>query len=167
METATVVFLVVGAVGACVLLVSLAFGEALHLGHVDVDGPFSTPAVAGFVGAFGFVGAIGASVAGPVGGVVAGLAGGLPVGWVAVRLSRALSGMRTDVTLTGGHLVGTTGVVVSAVPADGYGEVRLAVAGQHLKLSARSEHPLAAGTAVFVIDAPSDTSVVVVETTRI
>lgn len=173
MDTATVVFLVVGAAGALVLLVSLLFGELLHLAHLDTDGPFSVPAVAGFVGTLGFVGAIGASLIGGSGrsavlaGVGLGLLGALPVGWLAARLTGALSGMRTDATLTASHLVGATGVVVTPVPATGYGEVRLLVAGQHMKFSARADSPLPTGTGVFVVEAPSETSVVVVPTTAL
>jgi membrane protein implicated in regulation of membrane protease activity len=72
--------------------------------------------------------------------------------------------MPTQETLTRDHLLGAQGVVVSAVPAAGYGEVRLVVGGQPLKLSARSEVPLPAGTPVYVTDTISDTAVEVVST---
>jgi hypothetical protein len=69
--------------------------------------------------------------------------------------------MSTDATLTSADLVGASGVVITPVPADGYGEVRLAIAGQQLKFNARSVEPLALGTRVFVIGVPSPTSVLV------
>ena len=43
-------------------------------------------------------------------------------------------------------------------------EVRLTVAGQQLKFSARSDVPLLAGTPVYVVEALSDTAVEVVST---
>ena len=82
----------------------------------------------------------------------------------AVRFSRALQDMPTQETLTRHHLVGPQGVVVSAIPSPGFGEVRLAVAGQQLKFSARSDAPLPAGTPVYVVEALSDTAVEVVST---
>jgi hypothetical protein len=40
------VFLLVGALGIVVLLVSLFAGEIGEFGHPDADGPFSVPAIA-------------------------------------------------------------------------------------------------------------------------
>lgn len=170
MGTVTMIFLVVGAIGIVVLAVSLFLGELLHIGHADVDGPFSVPALAGFVGALGFVGAIGASLAGGqgapailIGGAV-GLAAAIPVAWFAARLSRGLMTMSTDRTLSSGDLLGSTGIVVTRIPAGGYGEVRLTVAGQHMKLNARADDSLPVGASVFVVEVPSETSVVVIQT---
>ena len=81
-----------------------------------------------------------------------------------MRLSRGLRDMPTAETLTRHHLVGTQGVVVSAVPSPGYGEVRLVLAGQQLKFAARSDTPLPAGTPVYVVEALSETAVHVVST---
>ncbi|MCW2501945.1 MAG: hypothetical protein JWO79_229 [Actinomycetia bacterium] len=179
MGEVTIGFLVLGAVGVVVLATSLLFGELLHLGHllqlghVDADGPFSAPAVAGFLGALGFAGALGAVAAGGTGplalalGAAAGLAAAFPTGWLAVRLTRLVSGMNTDATLTSASLVGARGIVVTPVPAAGYGEVRVLVGGQPLKLNARADGPLATGTSVFVVAMPTESSVVVVQTTPI
>jgi membrane protein implicated in regulation of membrane protease activity len=173
-DATAVTFLVIGAIGAGVLVLSLLVGEiggALHL-SADADGPFSVPAMAALVGGVGFGGAAAAAVlpgslpdaVTVLVAVVVGLAVAIPLAWAAVRLSRSLQNMPTQETLTRHHLVGTQGVVVSAVPAAGYGEVRLLVAGQPLKLFARSDVPLAAGTPVYVTDTISDTAVEVVST---
>ena len=164
------VFLVVGALGLGVLLLSLVVGEIADLG--DADGPFSVPALAALLGGVGFGGAAAAALL-PDGlpdagrallALAAGLVVAVPLAWVAVRLSRGLHDMPTAETLTRAHLVGTQGVVVSAVPTPGYGEVRLVVAGRSLKFAARSDTPLPAGTPVYVIEALSDTAVQVVST---
>ena len=166
------VFLLVGALGIVVLLLSLFAGEIGEFGHPDADGPFSVPAIAALLGGVGFGGAAASAVlpeALPDAvtvllSVAVGLAVAVPLAWGAVRLSRALKDMPTQETLTQHHLIGAQGVVVSAVPSPGYGEVRLALAGQQLKYAARSDAPLPAGTPVYVVEALSDTSVQVVST---
>jgi len=165
------VFLVVGALGLGVLLLSLVVGEVGDLAG-DADGPFSVPALAALLGGVGFGGAAAASLL-PDGlpdagrallALVAGLVLAVPLAWAVVRLSRGLRDMPTAETLTRHHLVGTQGVVVSDVPSPGYGEVRLVVAGQQLKFAARSDSPLRAGTPVYVVEVLSETAVHVVST---
>ncbi len=168
------VFLVIGAVGLLVLLLSLFVGEFgdLGIGDVDAEGPFSVPAMAALLGGLGFGGAAATSLlpqdlpdaVAVLLALAVGLAVAVPLAWGAVRLSRALKDMPTEPTLTRHHLVGAQGVVVSAVPSPGYGEVRLTLAGQQLKFSARSDVPLRSGTPVYVVEALSETAVEVVST---
>jgi membrane protein implicated in regulation of membrane protease activity len=146
-----------------------------HLGHAHVGqagggnggAELSLPVIAGFLGAFGFGGAIVESLLPNRGGtgllvaVVVGLLAAVPTGWLAGRLVNAAMNMSTDATLTSNDLLGTVGVVITPVPVGGYGEVRLAVAGQQIKFNARSDQPLALGTRVFVIEVPTPTSVLV------
>jgi membrane protein implicated in regulation of membrane protease activity len=149
----------------------------LHLGHVhlghghvgDPDGgaELSLPVIAGFLGAFGFAGAVGATLSGGHGllavavGSVAGLLAAVPTAFLAGKLVHAAMNMATDATLSSADLVGASGVVVTPVPEDGYGEVRLAVAGSQIKFHARAAQPLPLGAQVFVIEVPSPTSVLV------
>jgi membrane protein implicated in regulation of membrane protease activity len=179
-------FLVIGGFGVFLLAASLIFGSHLHVGHVHFhlpgnwhighgghgphagsDTAFSLPAVAGFVGAFGFGGAIAASLL-PAGHtlipVLIGVAAALPTAWGAARLTRAAMEMATDATPTQGDVIGSVGVVIRAIPSNGYGEVRVQFAGQLMKFHARAPHPIEAGTDILVVEAPSETSVVV-ETT--
>jgi membrane protein implicated in regulation of membrane protease activity len=166
------VFLLVGALGLVVLLLSLFAGELGEFGHPDADGPFSVPAIAALLGGIGFGGAAATSVlpeALPDAVTVllalaVGVAVAVPLAWGAVRLSRALKDMPTQETLTRHHLIGAQGVVISAVPSPGFGEVRLSLAGQQLKFAARSDLPLPSGTPVYVVEALSDTAVQVVST---
>ncbi|QNG36833.1 hypothetical protein F1C76_09690 [Geodermatophilaceae bacterium NBWT11] len=170
MDPIAVTLLVVGGVGLLVLVLSLVVGEIGEFGG-DVDGPFSVPAVAAFLGGIGFGGAAASALLPDLPGVatvllslLAGLVVALPLAAGALRLSASLRDMPTEPTLTDDRLLGTQGVVVSAVPAGGFGEVRLSVGGQQLKYSARSEAALPAGTPVYVVDTPSATSVEVVST---
>ena len=172
MNAVTVTFLLIGGIGVALLAVSLFVGDVLHLGHPDADGPFSVPSIAGFIGAFGFGGAIVAALTGGgllslVVGLVAGVAIAVPAAIGTMALARAAGRMRTDATPTRTDLIGRIGVIVTAIPAQGYGEVRVSMGGQPVKLNARSDTPIALGARVFVIEAPSDTSVVVEETTPV
>lgn len=150
----------------------------LHVGHApagpvaghDGGAELSLPVLAGFVGAFGFAGAITSSLADGHGAVTVlaavtvGVLAAVPSAWIAGKLVDAALNMPTDATLSSNDLIGATGVVITPVPTGGYGEVRLAIAGQHLKFNARSEQPLALGTHVFVIEVPTPTSVLVEST---
>ena len=165
MATGTLIFLIIGGVGVGVLALALLGAGLLHIGHPDVDGPVSVEAVAGFTGAFGFGAAITNEL---LGGrthamVAAAAAGGVlaavPTAWLAIRLTRAARDMRTDPTPNRDDLVGAIGLVVTPVPAVGYGEVRVRVAGQPVKLNARADHPIPVGARIFVVEALSETSV--------
>lgn len=163
--TGTFIFLIIGGAGVAVLALSLLGAELLHFAHADVDGPVSVEAVAGFLGAFGFGAAIVNELVGgrTPGMIAAAVAGGavaaVPTAWLAARLSRAARDMRTDPTPTRDDLVGALGLVVTPVPAVGYGEVRVRLAGQPVKLNARADHPIPVGAQIFVVQALSETSV--------
>ncbi|MFJ6199550.1 hypothetical protein [Micromonospora sp. NPDC092111] len=163
--TGTLIFLIIGGAGVGVLALALLGGELLHLGHVDVDGPVSVEAVAGFLGAFGFGAAIVNELLGgrTPGMIAAAVAGGalaaVPTAWLARRLSRAARNMRTDPTPTRDDLVGVLGLVVTPIPTSGYGEVRVRVAGQPVKLNARADRPIPVGAQIFVVQTLSETSV--------
>jgi len=160
-------FLVIGGVGIVVLALSVLIGDLFHFGHPDAAGPFSVPAIAGFIGAFGFAGAAVGAVTGGDGllaPVAAGVVAAVPTAWLATRLARAAMNMRTDATPTQQDMIGTTGVIVTPITGGGYGEVRISLGGQPVKLSARSDKPIPLGARVFVVEATSSTSVIVEET---
>ncbi len=172
MDPVAIAFLLVGGLGVALLVLSLVAGEIAHLGAADADGPVSLEVVAALLGGVGFGGAAATALL-PAGlstsltvllALLVGTAAAVPLAWGAYRLSRALRDMPTTETLTRHHLAGAQGVVVSAVPAGGFGEVRLTLAGQGLKYAARSDVPLPAGTPVYVVEALSETAVHVVST---
>jgi membrane protein implicated in regulation of membrane protease activity len=173
MNAVTVAFLVVGGIGIAVLAISLLVGDLLQLGHPDADGPFSLPTVAAFVGAFGLGGALatslfrGGGLFSMAAGLVTGVVIAVPAALGTAALARAASRMRTDATPTRQDLIGRLGVVVTAITEGGYGEVRISVGGQPVKLNARADRPVPLGAHVFVVAAPSDTSVVVEQTTSV
>jgi len=184
MSGIVITFLALGGFALLLLVLSMIGGH-LHLGHLHIGhlhlhvghGHFhlghghgadlSLPVISGFLGAFGFAGAAAATLAGGHGtaalliATVVGLLAAVPTAFLAGKLVDAAMNMATDGTLSSSDLLGTTGVIITPVPAGGYGEVRLAVAGTQIKFNARAAGPLALGTRVFVIEVPSPTSVLV------
>ncbi|MEV6649210.1 hypothetical protein [Streptomyces sp. NPDC051219] len=153
-------FLGLGTAGVVLLVLSLVFDGVLE---ALFDGLLSLPVLAGFVSMLGFGGAIvlgstdlGAGAATAVGVLVGGTAA-----WLVWKLSRVLMRDLTAATPHQDDLVGTSGSVVTAIPADGYGEVLLRLAGQPVKLAAKSEVPVERGAEVWVEAALSATSVAV------
>ena len=157
-------FLVIGGVGVALLLISVVVGDFVH-GVFEGLGTdlFSGVALAGLLGAFGFVGAL---VYGGTGenltlaivcGLVAGLAVGAAVGWLSLKLHRG--GDESNVRTA--DLAWKNGTIISAIPADGYGEVSVVAAGHITKLNARSSTPLPAGTPITITAVLSPTAVMV------
>jgi membrane protein implicated in regulation of membrane protease activity len=162
-------FLAIGAVGIVLLLVSLVVGEHLH-GIFDALGGgdwFTGSSLAAFLGAMGFGGAIvqqltGSTLLAIVGGLALGLAFGALIAYGMLMMRRADTGG----VVTTHDLVDATGVVLSDIPAQGFGEIRVTRGGHMMKLNAKSAIPLAMGTQVTVIDVLSATAVVVEATYR-
>lgn len=182
----TTAFLIVGGFGLFMLAGSLFHGGHVHFGHVHLhlpvrfhishgghpsaDTALSLPSIAGFIGAFGFGGAIAAQLLHPRTAAIPsliGVAAAFPTAWLAARLTRAAMEMRTDATPTQQDVIGSLGVVIRSIPPSGYGEVRVSFAGQQMKFHARAAESLLAGTRILVIDAPSPTSVVVESATHL
>ncbi|MFJ7326796.1 hypothetical protein ACIQVN_11175 [Streptomyces cyaneofuscatus] len=161
-------FLGLGIAGIVLLALSLIFGgvlEGLFDGVLDglFDGLLSLPVIAGFISMLGFGGAIvlGTTGAGPFVATLAGVAAGVVAGWLTWKFSKALMTDQTSSTPRGGDLVGTSGMVVTAIPADGYGEVMLRLAGQPVKYAAKCPTPIVRGTEIWVEAELSTTSVAV------
>ncbi|WP_030685577.1 hypothetical protein [Streptomyces sp. NRRL B-1347] len=161
-------FLYLGIAGVSVLAVSLALGQVFEglFGAVLeglFGGLFSLPVLAGFVAMFGFSGALtlGLTDLGAWAGAAVGVGAGAVTGWLAWQGSRVLMRDESPPPPRGSDLVGSAGSVVTAIPADGYGEVLLQLAGQRVKLSARSVLPVPRGTEVWVEASLSETAVAV------
>ncbi|WP_309063837.1 hypothetical protein [Streptomyces sp.] len=157
-------FVGLGIAGLVLLLLSLVFDGILE-GVLDgvLDGLLSLPVIAGFVSMLGFGGAIvlGTTDLGVTGATATGVVAGVGAGWLTWKFSRALMRDQTDATPRGDDLVGSSGSVVTAIPAEGYGEVLVYLAGQPMKLAAKCSVPVARGAEVWVESALSATSVAV------
>ncbi len=162
-------FLAIGVVGIVLLLVSLIVGEHLH-GIFDALGGgdwFTGSSLAAFLGALGFGGAIVQQLTGNVAlSVVGGLVLGVGFGALIAYGMHKLRLMDTGGAVTTKELLNAPGVVLSDIPAEGFGEIRVTRQGQMMKLNAKSALPLGTGTQVTVIDVLSATAVVVEPTYR-
>lgn len=155
-------FLIIGGVGLALLLISVLVGDHLS-GALDGLGAgdwLSGGALAGFVGAFGFAGAIALGgtnslLIAIIGGLVAGVVVGVAAGWLTLRLQRD----GDDSTVRSSALVGVSGTVIDDIPDGGYGVISVVVAGHLTRLNARCIEPLPAGHPVTVDAVLSPTSV--------
>jgi membrane protein implicated in regulation of membrane protease activity len=157
------VFVVIGVCGLVLLGVSLLLGDLLDgVGDVLPSDLFSTEVIGAFVAALGFGGAI-ADAAGAPSGIswLVGLVAGVGFAWFAGWLTKLIRGGGSDGTLSTDDSVGHSGRVVNAIPADGFGSVTVAVGGHTLRLNARADVPLEAGTEVHVTGVISPTAVTV------
>lgn len=160
------IFLILGITGLLVVVAGLLLGELLD-GAVDAVlpgdfGPGVVPALGAAVSAFGFGAALAlrsgelttgaAATAGSVGAVV--------VGAASFFLARSLIGDPVPPPRME-SLYGVFGVVITPIPAGGFGEIAVVVHGSHQKFSARAEQPLPARTSVYVLEVLSSTSVLV------
>ncbi|CAM3585454.1 hypothetical protein [Nocardioides zeicaulis] len=154
-------FLVIGALGVVLLVVALVLGDVLD-GALEglSSGFFSTEALAGFLGALGFGGALALSATGSTSlAVVIGLVLGVGLGWLAARASAFLHGDGETDTVRTSDVLEKMGSVVSAIPEGGFGVVQLSVGGHLTRLNARSSVAVPAGTRVSVTRVLSPTAV--------
>ena len=128
--------------------------------RASAPGFFSTEALAGFLGALGFGGAIALDATGSTSlAVVIGLVLGVLLGWLAAKASRFLHGTGETDTVRTSDMVEKIGPVVSAIPEGGFGVVSISVGGHLTRLNARSSVAVPAGTQVSVTQVISPTAV--------
>ncbi|MGA4668220.1 NfeD family protein [Propionibacteriaceae bacterium Y1923] len=162
-------FLIIGGIGLVVLVLALVLGDFLDLsvpfeGMLDND-VFSVATISAFVGAFGFGGAIAQEIfstlwiAVPVAVVM-----GLLFSWFTIWLTRKLKNSATGTSVNTRSLVGREATVLTAIPEDGYGEIRLSVNGHRTKYSAKAKVAVEAGSSVWISDVLSATAVEVTPT---
>lgn len=159
------VFLVLGIAGLALLALSLVVGDVLDgaLDALEADW-ISTAVIGGFVSAFGFGGAASDGAGLPLPASLAiGAGSGLVVGWFAGWLTRVLKDSPSDGTVSISDSVGRVAKVVTAIPGDGYGVVRVVVGGHPMRLNATAHRPIEAGTEVNVTGVLSPTAVSVTE----
>ncbi len=158
-----ITFYVIGGIGIAILVLSIVLGDLFDgaLSFLDVGSDFfSSAALGGFLGAFGFAGAIGLDATDNVtAGVGIGFAAGLAVGAGAGLVSSQLQRGGDESNVRTSTLTGRTATVLNAIPEGGYGEVTIGVSGHITKLNARSAAPVAAGTPVTITAVLSATSV--------
>lgn len=153
------VFLIIGIIGALLLLVSLVLDglfDAFDFG----DGPLSLTTIAAFTAIFGFTSfaLVGAGLSSPLAGALGAVAGVLG-GAIAWWLTRLIRSAESSTAVSGEELVGAEASVVLAIPAGGLGEVALVRHGERVSLSATSDTAIARGSRVRIANSITATSV--------
>lgn len=156
-------FLVIGIVGLVLVGVSLVLGD-LFDGVFDAlaGDVFSSAVIGGFVSAFGFGAALMQGLGTPaVVSVPVGVAAGVAVGWLAWWLTKLVKDGGSDGTLSADDALGRAGRVITPIPAEGFGAIRLMIGGHSVQLNAKAEAPIEPGTEVHVTQILSPTAVLV------
>ncbi len=161
-------FIVIGAVGLGLVVLSLVLGDIFDglFGSFDVEfggGILSTPVLGSFLASFGFGAALIMFATGSNAtlGALGGLGSGIVVGGIALVLMRSLINMPTDETVSTSGLAGSPGLVITAIPATGYGEVNVRHHGNQHKYNAMAAEPIPAGTRITVTDVVSTSALFV------
>ncbi|MBU0608601.1 MAG: NfeD family protein [Armatimonadetes bacterium] len=181
MEFLPTAYWVMAIIGTVVTLILLFVGGDHDFGHGDVEvghveveahdldhagegpGPISLRTILAFMGGWGWGGLIGWNTFGW--GVLSapfGLAVGLLMAMIIFRFSRFLYNQEATSTVSGADMVGHEGVVLTGIPANGTGEIRVYAGGMPLKTLARSESadPIAEGQRIIVVEELGGTLVV-------
>ena len=174
MSTADLVFGACLILGGGLLLLTLIFDDifggilnAVHLGF-DFGGVSPTPVLLGFVAMFGIGGLLGVHSfglgAGPASlvGIVAGLLGA----GVVFGSFKALRTAESTSTFSLQDMVGSTGRVSVAIPANRFGTVLISFAGASHNMTATADTEIAAGREVKVV-AVAGTNLVVAPTSTV
>ncbi|MEE8603723.1 NfeD family protein [Euzebya tangerina] len=162
MET---VWVGVGAIGLALLILTFV-ADTFELDLPGTDAGIPGEAIAGFLTSAGIIGYLMTStgIASAVTVPVA-VGAGVGMGAVTVALVRFFISTPTDATPTRSDFVGAIGKVVTPISVGGMGEVVMRRHGQPWKVAAQAsddtDEVIAAGTQVVVVQALSETRVIV------
>jgi len=153
------VFLIIGIVGAILLLISILLDGIFDFFDFG-DGPLSLTTIAAFTALFGFTafaavgGGLSTSLASVI-GAAAGVLGGALAWW----LSRLIRSAESSTTVSSDQLVGNEASVVLGIPAGGLGEIALVRNGERVSLAASADEAIARGARVRIVQTLTATSV--------
>jgi membrane-bound ClpP family serine protease len=159
MITADFVFGACLLLGGGLLLLTLVFDDlfggiltAVHLGF-DVAGVSPTPVLLGFIAMFGIGGLLGLHTFGlsPGGATAVGFAAGVVGGGIVLGSFKALASAESTATFSLQDMVGATGRVSVAIPANRFGSVLISFAGASHNMGATADSEIPAGRVVKVV----------------
>lgn len=159
MSTADLVFGACLLIGGGLLLLTLIFDDlfggllnVIHLGF-DLGGVSPTPVLLGFVAMFGIGGLIGlhSFSAGVGGATLVGLVAGLLGAAVVFGAFRALRQAESTTSFSLEDMIGSTGLVSVAIPANRFGTILISFAGSSHNMTATADTEIPAGRVVKVV----------------
>ncbi|NAZ81955.1 hypothetical protein GTR02_09000, partial [Kineococcus sp. R8] len=152
-------FVVLAVVGGGLCLLSFVLDGVFEALDVDIAGGFlSLTSLSGAVALFGLSGFLAVDTLGWSGGRAA-LLGSAVALVTLVAVGSLVRVLRREEPETSTTIVGARGHVTTRVPAGGYGEVHLVLAGTTVKRTATAAAPLDRGTPVQVLAELSATAV--------
>ena len=167
------IFLVIGAVGLLILLISLVVGDLFEAFGFDFSldashdfGIFDSRVIAVFLTAFGGFGAIGATLGyGAVGGSLSGLLGGIALGAIVFYFGKLLYSQQSSSSVSNEHLIGREAQVVVGIKPGALGQISCRVGEERIEKLARtaSGEEIKAGQLVRIESIGSDSVIVSVE----
>jgi membrane protein implicated in regulation of membrane protease activity len=158
-NTADLVFGACLVVGGGLLLLTLIFDDlfggilnAIHLGF-DMGGVSPTPVLLGFLAMFGIGGLFGlhSLALGPGLATLVGGAAGIVGAGVVFGAFRVLGAAQSTETFSLQDMVGSTGRVSVAIPANRFGSVLISFAGASHNMTATADSEIPAGKVVQVV----------------
>ncbi|HKC18135.1 MAG TPA: NfeD family protein [Candidatus Dormibacteraeota bacterium] len=159
MTTADLVFGACLVIGGGLLLLTLIFDDlfggvlnAIHLGF-DLGGVSPTPVLLGFIAMFGIGGLFGVHSLGLGAGLatLVGGAAGLVGAGVVLGAFRVLGAAQSTEAFSLEDMVGATGRVSVAIPANRFGTVLISFAGASHNMTATADADIASGKVVKVV----------------
>jgi membrane protein implicated in regulation of membrane protease activity len=168
LSTADLVFGACLVIGGGLLLLTLIFDDlfggilnAIHLGF-DVAGVSPTPVLLGFVAMFGVGGLFGLHSfgLGAGGATLVGFGAGAVGAGVVLGAFRVLASAESTASFSLSDMVGSTGRVSVAIPANKYGTVLISFAGASHNMTATADADIPAGRVVKVVQIAGNNLVV-------
>jgi membrane-bound ClpP family serine protease len=159
MSTADLVFGGCLLIGGGLLLLTLIFDDicggilnAIHFGF-DLGGVSPTPVVLGFVAMFGVGGLLGLHSfgLGPGGATGVGFVAGVVGAGIVLGAFKALARAESTEAFSLADMVGSTGRVSVAIPANRFGSVLISFAGASHNMTATADAEIPAGRLVKVV----------------
>ncbi|TMF67855.1 MAG: hypothetical protein E6I06_14570 [Chloroflexi bacterium] len=159
MSTADLVFGGCLVIGGGLLLLTLIFDDlfggilnAIHLGF-DLGGVSPTPVLLGFVAMFGIGGLFGLHSfgLGPGGATIVGLVSGAVGAGIVLGAFRVLASAESTESFSLADMIGSTGRVAVAIPANRFGSVLISFAGASHNIAATADAEIPAGRMVKVV----------------
>ncbi|HYS96863.1 MAG TPA: NfeD family protein [Candidatus Dormibacteraeota bacterium] len=175
MTTADLVFGGCLLIGGGLLLLTLIFDDlfggilnAIHLGF-DVAGVSPTPVLLGFVAMFGVGGLFGLHTfgLGPGGATLIGLGAGAAGAVIVLGAFKVLASAESTASFSLADMVGATGRVSVAIPANRFGTVFISFAGASHNMTATADSEIPSGRMVKVVAIAGNNLVVVPTSTVI
>lgn len=157
----TAIFIGCAIVGLIILGLAIVIGEILEGLFEAIDSDIFSPLSLGSsTSIFGLTGLGLLEMAiNPIGALLGAVAAAAIAAIITVKVMHALMKSDSRDSVSSAELVGLAGHVVTDIPADGYGTIKVLASGHDTRLNAKANKPIESGQKVRVVEVLSPTSV--------